>query len=301
MHGLQGQQIDWRGDDGGWYDLISDKTSIQASVRLSAPLGGYFPDHQVMTAFALQYSGGHSIIIETEHPQTTHSESCLDASYAPCLAENSVRITVDGRIHPAVSMERAALPGDARITATNLPPECRPRGHDHIWAYHFPHTGRHNAGPKREPVNFIEWASGWSSSTAAPTWCSIWLENAGPEGTFKYEGKHAAFRIEIPEMTVRLHHGTSHEHNEALVVTGSEQSPSSSVDLHGQELWNMGVHVEWYSEDLISVTGILGQTMRPVLDDWGSPVPFGLRALHGEIEDYRISGPLDMDFKYNHA
>lgn len=58
----------------------------------------------------------------------------------------------------------------------------------------------------------------------------------------------------------------------------------------------MDVHLEKFHVDADSVTGILGETMRPVLDDEGNPIMSGLDALRGNVEDYRVSGPLMSDF-----
>lgn len=54
----------------------------------------------------------------------------------------------------------------------------------------------------------------------------------------------------------------------------------------------MDVHVERYKLDENTVTGILGETMRPVYDKDGVPVTWGPHAMRGEVEDYRVSGPL---------
>lgn len=63
------------------------------------------------------------------------------------------------------------------------------------------------------------------------------------------------------------------------------------------EFWQMDLHVEWATFDSDLVTGILGETMRPVLDAAGRPILAGKSALRGEVDDYRISGPLASDFR----
>lgn len=307
MRGLQGQQVDWKGEDGGWYVLISDTADVQITVRLTAPLSQDFPDRQLITAFGLKYHGGHSVIIETKYPHTSQTEGCLDAWYVPCLAENSLRITVDGEVYEGIPVERASLPGDALLTATNLPAQCQPKGDGDIWTNKSPQitTGHTEIGAKqpqqqqqlveagvgarRSRESFSAWASGWSASTVAPTWCAEFLEGAGAEGTLKYKGKHAVLRIETPALTVRLHHGTSWQEGGAI--------EDDSGFLPGLEFWKMDVHLESYSLNP-TVTGILGETMHPVLDGSGRAIMFGPGALRGEVDDYRVSGPLSTDFEF---
>lgn len=58
----------------------------------------------------------------------------------------------------------------------------------------------------------------------------------------------------------------------------------------------MDVHFEWFNLNADTVTGILGETMRPVLNSAGTPIMSGIQALRGVVEDYRVSGPLQSDF-----
>lgn len=45
-----------------------------------------------------------------------------------------------------------------------------------------------------------------------------------------------------------------------------------------------------------ALTGILGETSRPVLDEDGVEIMEGARVIRGAVEDYRLSGPLDQTF-----
>lgn len=54
----------------------------------------------------------------------------------------------------------------------------------------------------------------------------------------------------------------------------------------------MDLYIERCDVDPSAVTGILGETMRPVLDSSGQPIMSGDDALRGEVEDYRVSSPL---------
>lgn len=285
MVGFQGQRIDWKGEDGGWYVLLNDD-DVQLSVRLTAPLVEEFPDRQLMTAVAMKYGDGHSVIIETKEPYSTETEGCPDDWYTPCLAENALRIIVDGKEHLAVPTERSSLPGDATITASNLPAECQPYGGDLIWANTF---AQMCAQRRVSESSFIDWVSSWSESTAAPGWCDKFLAEAGVEGALMYSSKHAVFSIDTPALAVRVHHGTNHQGSEAL---------DDGRVLPELEFWQMNVYVEHLDVNADTVTGILGETARPVLDEAGLPIMYGSAALRGEVEDYRISGPLATDFKH---
>lgn len=43
MVGLLGKKIDWVGEDGGWYCLISDRDDFQLNIRVTAPMPEEFP------------------------------------------------------------------------------------------------------------------------------------------------------------------------------------------------------------------------------------------------------------------
>lgn len=289
MRGLQGQSLTWSGEEGGWYAMLSGSDNAQLSVRITAPLPAEFPDRQLVTGLAIKYGDGNSIVIETKNPYTTEVEGCPGDWSAPCLSENALRITVGGEEQQAVPDEAVRLAGNAIMLATNLPPECQPFGGDIVWAETFAKMTSRRLS--RHVESFTKWASMWIASTAAPTWCTKFIEEAGMEGVLASRSKHSVFRIQTPTLTVRLHHGTNHQ--------GGEVLPDGRV-LPKLEFWQMNVHLEWYNLDEDTVTGMLGETIRPVLDEDGLPIMAGDDAMRGEVEDYRISGPLATDFKFFH-
>lgn len=59
MISFRGQTIDWKGEDGGWYVLLSDTVDMQMSVRLAAPLSKDLPDRQLITGVGIKYQNGH--------------------------------------------------------------------------------------------------------------------------------------------------------------------------------------------------------------------------------------------------
>lgn len=290
MRGFEGQAINWKGEDGGWYALLSDSNDLQLNVRVTSPLREDFPERQQMTGVAIKYRDNHSLVIETKHPYSTAMiEDCPQGSLLPCLSENAVRITVDGVEQRAVPTESTHLPGGAVMMAMNLPPECQPYGGDVIWAETFAKmTSRRLV---EQPRTFPEWVGTWSSSSAAPTWCKKFLEEKGTDGALTTRSKHSVFRIQTPAFTMRLHHGTNHQGDE--VLADGRIAPAL-------EFWQMDLHLEWYDLNKETVTGMLGETMRPVLDEDGSPIMSGNRAMRGTTEDYRVSAPLASDFHLTH-
>lgn len=289
MHGLRGQMVDWKGEDGAWYALISDSDEVHLSVRVTAPLPESFPDRQLITGVGIKYAYGHSLVIETKDPYTTVTEGCPHESPMPCLSDNALRITVDDEEWTTSPIDSMLLPGDAVMTAVNLPPQCQPFGGDLIWAETFARMTSRRLMEQSD--NFVKWASTWASTTAAPSWCTKFLEEEGAEGALNSRSKHSVFRIKTPNFTVRLHHGTNHQGGEVL---------DDGRVLPTLEFWQMNLLLEWYNFNVETVTGMLGETMRPVYNQEGLPIMSGQAAMRGDIEDYRISGPLSTDFMFFH-
>ena len=95
-----------------------------------------------------------------------------------------------------------------------------------------------------------------------------------------------------PAVTVRLNVGTNYQ-------GGGEVDWDGHV-LPDLEFWQMDVGLHGLSLDNESLSGILGETARPVLDEDGHEVMEGYDAFRGTVEDYRVSGPLGTDFALLH-
>lgn len=177
MTGLKGTKIDWKGEDRGWYVLVFDDPDLEVSVRLTAPLPDKFPDRQLITGFAIKYEGGHSIVIVDKRPYTTETNGCPDEEGLDCLAENALQVIVDANDLPSTSIEGAAFPGSAVLSAINFPAECPPYGGDQIWAETFAAmTERRHLTIQEQSLK--DWVSTWSASTAAPSWCEKYLRES---------------------------------------------------------------------------------------------------------------------------
>lgn len=96
MVGLLGRKIDWSGEEGNWDAIMHDGVEKQIAVHVTAPLPEEFPGRQLITGVSLVSAGGHSLVIEANNPYTTETAGCPPDRIVPCLAEGSLRITVDG-------------------------------------------------------------------------------------------------------------------------------------------------------------------------------------------------------------
>ena len=102
------------------------------------------------------------------------------------------------------------------------------------------------------------------------------------------QSNHAIFQIVTPPVTVRLNVGTSFQGNGELDWDGRV--------LPDLEFWQIDVGLHGLSIESETLSGILGETARPVLDKDGHAVMKGDEAFRGTVEDYRVSGSLGTKF-----
>ncbi len=286
MTGLHGQKIDWSGVDGGWYSLIKDDdTDVNINVRVTAPLPEEFPDRQLVTSLAI-LSEGHSLVIEVENPYTIDTGGCPEG-VSPCLANGGLRIIVDGEEMDELlrfSRDVSVADGAMTVSAANLPVECRQFGGDRIWARLFQEMieGRRQL---RGDESFEEWILSHDHSMAAPGWCSKYIvENHLAD----LQSNHAVFKIETRTLTVRLNAGVNYQGNGELNWDGRV--------LPDLEFWQMDVGMDGLDVDNPALSGLLGETARPVYDENGKEVMEGFGAFRGTVDDYRVSGALGVHF-----
>ncbi|CAM9261580.1 unnamed protein product [Ectocarpus sp. 13 AM-2016] len=294
MKGLKGQKIDWSGVDGGWYCLVKDDDAdLRVNIRLTAPLPEEFPERQLITGLSV-ISGGHSLVVEVTNPyETDTNNGCPDGMPTPCLANGGLRVTVDGQkgmddsplLHP---VRGSILPGGSiEVSAANLPVECWQFGGDAIWARHYADTTMQ--GRRMEGVeSFEDWVLSFDHM-AAHDWCT---ENTAKNGLSGVQSSHAIYQIVTPAVVVRLNVGIGHQ-------TGGELDWDGRV-IPDLDVWQMDVGLVGLSVESEALTGILGETARPVYDKDGHAVMSGEDAFRGTVEDYRVSGSLGMDFALLH-
>ena len=284
MKGLRGQTIDWSGIDGGWYNMVKDDhAEFLVNVRLTAPLPEEFPDRQLITGLSV-LSKGHSLIIEVENPYDIDTNGC-PPGISPCLANGGLRAIVDGEeVESLLRFSRDKYVVDGiTVSASNLPAECRQFGGDKIWARLYDEMLKGTRALADEE-QFEDWILRFDDM-AAPQWCTQYIEQ---HDLADLQSIHAVFKIVTPAVTVRLNVGTNYQDGGDLDWDGRV--------LPDLEFWQMDVGLHGLSLENESLSGILGETARPVLDEDGREIMEGYEAFRGTVEDYRVSSALGTDF-----
>ena len=285
MQGLRGQRIDWSGVDGGWYSLIKDENAdLHINVRLTAPLPDEFPDRQLMTSLSVM-SEGHSLVIEVENPYTVDTHGC-PGGVSPCLANGGLRMVVDGQEADELRSFSRQVPvaeGTISVSASNLPVECRQFGGDRIWArlYQEMLEGRRRLSTGE---TLEDWILRFDHM-AAPDWCAKYTAE---NDLADLQSNHAIFKIETPTVTVRLNAGVNFQGDGELDWDGRV--------LPDLEFWQMDVGFDGLDVENPTLSGLLGETARPVYDENGQKVMEGSEAFRGTVEDYRVSSALGTHF-----
>lgn len=284
MVGLMGQRIDWSGVNGAWYSLLTDdELGLHVNVRLTAPLVDDFPDRQLITGIAI-LSNDQSLTVEVKNPYSVDTEGC-PPGIAPCLSDGGLEIRLNGEedvalVHPSTDKQ---LDGGITISASNLPAECRQFGGDRAWARTFEEM----MAPDRHlfTETFEEWVLRFNDM-AAPEWCAKFIEE---QVLADVQSKHAIFRVELPNTVVRLNVGLNQQ-------GGGEVDGTGRV-LPELEFWQMDVGFEGL---VLShkLSGILGETTRPVVDHNGREIMKGTGAIRGTVEDYRVSDALGKELAF---
>lgn len=289
MVGMFGQKFDWSGQDKGWYCLVSDGPDFQLNVRVTAPMPEDFPDRQLVSAVSILSAGGRSLVIELNDPYTIDTEGCADDSL-PCLADGALRIVVDGVEHNdlQVPSEAVELEGERFFSSANLPVECRRFGGDRIWAAQFAEMATEQRSLRVSEKGFGEWILD-EGSMAAPTWCAKFLEEKGLPGLLAVQSNHAIVRVVTPTVSLRINIGVNHQDR----VTSDD---GATVLVPELEFWQGDVGLE-RGQFSKTVSGMLGETSRPVLDVHGLPVMEGIGAIRGTPESYRVDGPFGVEFE----
>ena len=288
LQGLRGQHIEWTGLDGGWYALVKDdKDDLQINVRTTAPLPADFPDRQFITGVAV-LSQGHSLIVEVKEPYTVDTQGCSNG-VSPCLADGGLSISVDGELVDFLNgpTNDVHLPGGIEVSSSNLPQECREFGGRKVWARmqkDMLRVRRQLSAAK----TFEDWMLSFTNMVA-PEFCVTFVNNGD---LFNVQSDQALLRIVTPTAVVRLSAGINHRR--------AGKTDRFGRDLPELDFWQMGVGVEGLSLLHESLSGLLGETARVVVDAEGNDVMEGAEALSGTIEDYRVSDAEGTDFALLH-
>ena len=290
MQGLRGQRINWSGVDGGWYCLVKDQDAdFQVNVRLTAPQPEDFPDRQLVTGLSV-LSDGNSLVVEVKDPYTTVTSGCSGEQLV-CLANGGLSASVNGQeAGQLLRPTRDAYVADGiDMSGSNLPVECRQFGGDKLWARMYAEMLR---GERQLLLNteitFEDWVLSFDDM-AAPDWCAKYIAE---HGLSEVQSIHAIFKIMTPTVDLRLNAGFGYQ-------DGGEINWDGRV-LPALEFWQMDVGLDGLAIDNERLSGILGQTARPVVDKNGAEVMEGYGAMRGSVEDYRVSDALGTDFSLLH-
>lgn len=120
---------------------------------------------------------------------------------------------------------------------------------------------------------------------AAPEWCMKYIKE---HGLVDVQSTYSLFRVSTPTAVVQLHVGVDHQ--------GGDQLDWDGRALPDLDFWQMDAGVHGLSLDSETLTGILGETARPVLDEDGHEIMEGYNAMRGTVEDYRVSSALGTEF-----
>ncbi|CAB1118189.1 unnamed protein product [Ectocarpus sp. CCAP 1310/34] len=294
MVGLLGQEIDWYGEDSGWYCLLVN-SEFQVNARVTAPMPDEFPTRQLVSGVSIRSAEGPSLVVEVKNPITTETEGCSSTS-APCLAEGALRILVDGDESHALQspVENLVLPGgDLVVSSANLPAECRPFGGDRIWAAQF--AAMNDASGRRSlrgHTPFADWVLE-ADTMAAPGWCALFAREQRLSGLSSVQSNRAILRVETGGVTVRVDVGVNYQDS----VLSSD---GNAVLVPELDFWQTDIAFEELRPSG-ELGGMLGDTARYVIDDDGKPITSGMEALRGPVETCRVSGPLGVDFEQMHG
>ncbi|MEP6134273.1 hypothetical protein [Marinobacter sp.] len=287
MTGLSGQSLEWSGEDGGWYALIQDE-GVQINVRLTAPLAKDFPNRQLVTGVSVLSGEGHSFVVEVKNPYSVETSGCPNGVH-PCLADGALRIAVDGKepVELQGPVEGAQLNNGLVLSTSNLPLQCWQFGGSHLWLAKYDEMLSGTRGLTRE--TFEEWVMRFAGQNmAAPDWCAAFISD---QGLADVQSTHAVLNIVTTSVSVRVNVGINHQ-------GGGEQDWDGRV-LPDLDFWQMNMGLEGLAID-DSLSGILGETSRPMKDDNGIPIMTGMEAIRGTVEDYRVSDAHGVDFQLLH-
>ncbi|CAM9241036.1 unnamed protein product [Ectocarpus sp. 12 AP-2014] len=286
MTGFLGQKFDFTGEDGGYYALVSDFPNMHMNMRVTSPVPS-LPEITYITGLSLLTTDVdgeiHSIVIEVKNPHDI--ESSCPAGVSPCLADGSLRVILDGK-EELSAPGSVALADDVKVTAVNLPGECRSFGFERYWELKKLENALH--GRHLSELSMGAWLLGDPTATNMDE-CAEYVSRAEVQagGLFAHQSEHASFKIVTPTATIRLSHGRLHQ-----IAT---RDPTDRFDLPDHTTWQMNMGVD-HNEVSYSATGILGETSTPTTDANGEDIMTGMKAIRGSEEDYRVTGPLDVTF-----
>eukprot|EP00903_Cladosiphon_okamuranus_P017248 g15893.t1 len=281
MTGFHGQKFDFTGADGDWYALVSALPDIHLNMRVTSPVPSV-PEITCSTGVSVQAADSngvsHNIVITVADPHSLDS-GCPEG-VSPCLAEGALSVELDGEASLLAPGEVKLGPGVA-VSAVNLPGSCRSFGFEQYWERKKAEyaQGRRVLESPEGLQDMAQWILDEPTATnivECEEYVARVLATGGHVGLFAHESEHALFQILTPTGRIRLTHGRLHQ----LPM----RDPTDSFDLPEHLKWQQNLAID--RQDLSpEVTGILSETLVPVLNDEGKPIMQGMEAIRGSQED----------------
>ena len=265
---------------------MDEEIDMQVNVRTTGPLPEDFPNRQYVTGVSI-LQHGHSLVIKVIEPYSSDTPGCPE-SFFPCLADGGLRFVVDGKVSQRLARptRNEKVGRIFEVSSSNLPVECREFGGGEEWELLYEEMRRGDR-ELAEP-SFEEWVLSFPHKVA-PEWCAKYVSDTGLADV---QSKQSVLKIATADIVVRFSIGVNHRHG-------------GKVDRFGRELpeldfWQSSVGLSGINVENEHLTGMLGETSRPVQDTNGHVITKGIDAIRGTVADYRVSGPVGKDFGLLH-
>ena len=136
--------------------------------------------------------------------------------------------------------------------------------------------------------SFEEWLLSFPHKVA-PEWCAKYVSEIGQADV---QSKQSVLKLATADIVVRFSIGVNHPHG-------------GKTDRFGRELpeldfWQSSVGLSGINLENEHLTGMLGETSRPVQDTNGHVITKVVDAPRGTVAAYRVSGPAGKDFGLLH-
>ena len=281
MTGFLGQKFEFTGVDGAWYALVSDGPTMHLNIRATAPIAGV-PTITYITGISLlatDFDGTeHSIAISVKDPHRMDS-TCHDET-TPCLADASLNVVINGE-EALVAHGTVTVGPGVRVTAVNIPGECRSSGLETYWEAKQQQQGPAEVARKlRERMSMEDWILADPTATSRVE-CVEHVARALTKegGLFDHQSEHAIFQILTPAAPIRLSHGRLH----GLPT----RDPTDKFDLPEYSTWEMNVAID-HADLSLDAKGVIGETLVPTRDAGGGIIMHGREAIRGEPRDCEL-------------
>ena len=253
-------------------------------MRVAVSVQQESPHRQLVTGVSVLF-GEHSFVVEANSPYSAGRSGC-PPGVVPCLAGGALKFSVDNEQSAALHgfLDGARFHNGIVLSATHVPAECGQfNGGDGggIWATTYGETAQGQKAFAGEA--FEQWVLMFRD-TGRPDWCAKYIAE---RDLADVQSTHALLRIETPLITVRVGFGPDYR--------GGGVDRRDGRPLWNLDFWQMDVGLEGLRVGN-TLSGALGETARTSPDSKGRVMMSRPDAIRGFGADYRVSGPLGVEF-----